>query len=211
MSDYACRYVVAKFVRNPIREEAKNIGIILQCSNLRYVGGRFEEELERISPSPSDRIVIGQYSQWVSDLLNQTTSGNSLFTERELSPEFLNKLSQFGIGSIQFTEPRGCVTSDPDQTLDELYEMLVVSDELADEATSRESRKKAQNIMICENCKWWERLSPREGLCWLVSYGLPAEMRTHESRDTQQPKVWAKHDQVRTSPDFGCNQWEKGK
>lgn len=129
MNEYACQYVVARFLSNPIREEAKNIGIILQCPHRRYVGGRFEEDLGNFPMRDADRTVITSYAEWFTTLSDTTAAGDSMFTDRELDLEFLPKLSRYTMGSIQFTEPRGCITSDPDQTLRELYEMLVMPDD----------------------------------------------------------------------------------
>jgi hypothetical protein len=132
MKEYVCHYVVVRFFRNPLRDEAKNIGIIIQCPDKRYVAGRFEERLHRISKSTADQAIMSHYANWASHLSRLTATGDSLFAERELSPDFLNHLSTSTSGGVQFSEPRGCVTAYPDQALRELYELLVRSDEPED-------------------------------------------------------------------------------
>ncbi len=61
---------------------------------------------------------------------------------------------------------------------------------------------------ICRNCRWWqEHSNGGEGFCRMD------ENMTHMSTIPVRPwapiRVWAKHDEVRTSPEFGCNQWER--
>lgn len=68
----------------------------------------------------------------------------------------------------------------------------------------------------CRNCRWWEphgHPSNNEGFCRLRGHidGHSIEYWKVQPRDldgTYAPACWAKHDEVRTHPDFGCNQWE---
>lgn len=72
---------------------------------------------------------------------------------------------------------------------------------------------------LCCNCRYWQRhghTDNREGFCRLNMSHIPhmIEFSAVETRGNgyhTHPSVWAKHDEVRTSPDFGCNQWEKSK
>lgn len=66
-------------------------------------------------------------------------------------------------------------------------------------------------MKLCKNCKWWQphHDGANEGFCRTdpnVSY------MSHIPVRQLLPSVWAKHDEVRTRPDFGCIEWErKGK
>lgn len=52
--------------------------------------------------------------------------------------------------------------------------------------------------------KGWSHL-PHEFIeCWEVQPRDCPDCGSHGG-----PSVWAKHDEVRTNPDFGCNQWER--
>ena len=64
---------------------------------------------------------------------------------------------------------------------------------------------------VCKRCRWWEEHNVFEGFCRLEVLPYMEEFAKIGPRVTGGPKVWAKHDEVRTSPDFGCNQWEKRK
>lgn len=60
---------------------------------------------------------------------------------------------------------------------------------------------------ICKNCRWWERRMKSEGVCRTdpnMAYMSGIAVRPFI------PGMWAKHDEVRTKPDFGCNQFEAG-
>ena len=66
---------------------------------------------------------------------------------------------------------------------------------------------------ICKNCKWWEEHNESEGFCRLLNLPWMEEFTEIKSREITEniiaPACWAKHDEVRTSPDFGCNQWKE--
>lgn len=71
---------------------------------------------------------------------------------------------------------------------------------------------------ICLNCRWWEQHGPienNEGFCRLMGFTNLSDEATkywqiapRDAVGPHKPACWAKHDEVRTSPDFGCNQWE---
>lgn len=67
----------------------------------------------------------------------------------------------------------------------------------------------------CRRCRWWEPHGEYEGFCRLSGCYVPSliefmkvKPRDGGLSDPGRANLWAKHDQVRTSPDFGCNQWE---
>lgn len=61
---------------------------------------------------------------------------------------------------------------------------------------------------VCRNCRWWEEHNNgSEGFCRM---DVNMEHMAHiPIRPWGPVRVWAKHDEVRTSPEFGCNQWEE--
>jgi hypothetical protein len=61
-------------------------------------------------------------------------------------------------------------------------------------------------VKRCLNCKWWESHSNgHEGFCRTDNN---VEYMAHIPVRQTLPGVWAKHDEVRTRPDFGCIEWE---
>lgn len=58
---------------------------------------------------------------------------------------------------------------------------------------------------LCGDCRWWESHGNREGFC--RTDPNMEFMGVIPVRQTL-PSVWAKHDVVRTRPDFGCIEWE---
>lgn len=67
------------------------------------------------------------------------------------------------------------------------------------------------NRKRCERCRWWEdHGNGFEGFCRLRALLYPNEFGSREEVcGIISPACWSKHDEVRTSPDFGCNQWER--
>ncbi len=59
----------------------------------------------------------------------------------------------------------------------------------------------------CATCKWWEiHSNGSEGFCRTDSN---MEYVAHIPVRRGLPGMWAKHDEVRTRPDFGCTLWEE--
>ena len=61
----------------------------------------------------------------------------------------------------------------------------------------------------CRTCRWWEEHGNpdnHEGMC---RTDPNMEYMSHIPVRQGLPGVWAKHDEVRTRPDFGCVQHER--
>lgn len=135
MPDYPCRYIIARFFRNPVREEARNFGILLQCEALNYVRAKFDGDLDRLSWHDADRTVLTSYIDHFTRIDSSHLGRGLLMPDMyqemypELNPQYLPKLAATARGNIQFTEPRGCVTDDPEKTLTELYDLLVLPED----------------------------------------------------------------------------------
>jgi hypothetical protein len=94
---------------------------------LDYVGARFDADTGRLSEFGSDQRILNSY---VSQFQQLTGShAGRLFSTPELEPSYLDRLANSHQGNVQFSEPRGCVTADPEGTLKELYGLLVQSDD----------------------------------------------------------------------------------
>lgn len=110
--EMACQYIVARFFNNPIRDEARNFAVILFCADSEFLAGKFEHNHDRIGGSAADQVVMRAYEEFLSDIA-QSAKATAFFSLK------------VRYGRIQLTEPRGCVTDNPAETLAELYELLV--------------------------------------------------------------------------------------
>lgn len=130
MSSFVCTYVVARFVPDPVRDEARNFGIVLQCIDRGFLGTKFESNLRKrfggVTDNANTKIVRAYVEQVEKDLrlFHGPAAGLPKLTE-PLHPDFLRHLWQAYTGKVQFSEPRGCVAEDPQAELGELFELLV--------------------------------------------------------------------------------------
>lgn len=102
---YKCRYYVVRYVASPIRDEAINIGVILNVEGSTNYLSRFTKDLSSLDASQTDKKIIKKYiEEWHRNL-------------RTL------KLSPFG--KLQITEARGCMTDDIESEIETLYKMFI--------------------------------------------------------------------------------------
>lgn len=117
-------YSVVRYVADPVRNEARNIGVVVLCPQLGYSKGRFNVSRSGLQPVSSR---YGFLRTILVDLEISEGSQRSLF---DLSPEFtlrrLEELHHELTNTIQFTEPMP-VPANPDQLLDEVYSDFVAS------------------------------------------------------------------------------------
>lgn len=128
MSKYACQYVIARFVSNPIRDEARNFGIVFQCPSIGYSNVRFDSNVSSYARSAVDRMVIAAYITECRQLSNRRVNLSEVLPG-VVDPKSIDLIGMVArasaSGAIQFTEPCGCVSADPDETLIELFDLLV--------------------------------------------------------------------------------------
>jgi hypothetical protein len=127
--EYSCLYVVARLVNDPLRGEARNFGVILQCLELGYVDAQFEPNLlERLAgiAAPGDVDVVQAYiADWRSMIAGFKGASIGLPLPGPLEGTFLRTLWERYSQRVQFTEPRGCATARPEEMLGELFRQLV--------------------------------------------------------------------------------------
>lgn len=129
-----CRYIVARFVPDPVRDEAINIGVVLQCTSRKFVACRFLDDfarVRRIRPdieTPLLRKFSDEFQERVirfSDIYSQPFIPEPLEHESVIEASFLDNLStQYG-NRFQFTSPRGTLATDPIQELNHLFGIFV--------------------------------------------------------------------------------------
>ena len=113
----ACKYVVARFVPDEIRDEPINVGIILHALPSKEVKHHFIESyshLKRIWPK-SD---VDALRAVVNALKGQ-------LRERIEDENYLSTMSEKFRHQLQFSDVRGVLAKDADRELTELYTRIV--------------------------------------------------------------------------------------
>ena len=96
-------------VASTIKDEAKNIGVILEDTHpLWWYGCKFLNDLSGLDASETDKKIIETYLR--------------CFAAHAI------RLKPMGLGKLQITEGRGCITETPDLELDKLFDMFVESE-----------------------------------------------------------------------------------
>jgi Protein of unknown function (DUF3037) len=111
-----CYFSVVRYVPDPIRDEAKNIGVLVVAPDASFAGSRFNLSKLHL-PAGSDRLrylrdVVGSYQR----RLPTTTVGDRDVAQRE----FLDTLHQEATNVIQFSAPNVAL-GDPRQVLEDVY------------------------------------------------------------------------------------------
>src|SRR3990170_2562319 len=135
MEKVPCFYTVFRYFQDPIRNEPRNIGVILQCQQRNYINCRFLSDLRSKLAhvaSPLDMKVIKTY---IGDFTNRfqpfTTRTAPLFRDLQpyLEQTYLSDLFKENLGKLQFSEPRGTLADDPEQELEYLFRTFVKESE----------------------------------------------------------------------------------
>ena len=130
----ACRYVIARFVPDPIRDEPINIGVILQCSSRKYASCRFLDDYRRIARL-GPNIDVSLLHDFSDDFKLRIDSFSKPY-EQPFIPEpqehqsviedaFLNELvNEYG-NRFQFTAPRPVLSDNLTAELTHLFDLFV--------------------------------------------------------------------------------------
>jgi hypothetical protein len=146
MSVSSCSYVVARFVNDPLRQEAKNFGVILQCVERGYVGVKFAANLkERLAPFADD-LDVDVVKGYIADLEGMVAGfdGRSRVlppAPAPLGPTFLTEdLHGAFDGKVQFSVARGTVSDDPAVELEALFQTFVADPNVAHDQLQEPNR-----------------------------------------------------------------------
>ena len=153
MERSACRYTVVRFVPDPIRNEARNIGVILQCPDLGYINGRFIPNLRQKLGGTADSLDLKVLKAYIGDFeerfteFSQFHSTELLFADEVnrnvLDAKYLDILSEDVLSKVQFTDPKGLFALDPEKELVQLYELFVTKKSVG-EVSRKGSKLKIQ-------------------------------------------------------------------
>lgn len=129
----ACFYSVVRYVPDQVRNEPRNIGIIVQCRGLGYINCKFMTNLRAKlggTATQTDIKIIKAYIEEFSDNFKQSallpSTGVLVQDAIEILQEnYLSNLTKQGLGKIHFTEPRGCLTDNPVKELEYFFNTFV--------------------------------------------------------------------------------------
>lgn len=121
------KYSIVRYFAEPIKNEPINVGIVLHSAVDRYVGSRFDLRRAASKLTRADRDTFKHFEEELEPIENEEIDWDSAsFENVKLSnPDFLSKLEDYIGNKIRFEAPRGCITKDPDQTLDNLFARFV--------------------------------------------------------------------------------------
>ncbi|HEV8232719.1 MAG TPA: DUF3037 domain-containing protein [Thermoanaerobaculia bacterium] len=149
MTEIPCDYVLARFVANPLRDEARNIGVILRAPTIGYAAARFLEPFAGELQRRTDEVDLAIVSEYVDALKLQLgplgKETKVLFDEAEadvFSDAYFHGLAADFAGNLQFTQPRGAVTADLDKELLKLFDFFVRPAKLVAAAARIEAEEK---------------------------------------------------------------------
>ena len=109
-----CLYTVARFIPDLVRNEAKNIGILIFSETTKEYKSKFTNNIRnRIGKAmASDIEVIREYNNYFKNLIPN-------------SKEDIVKSTSSSSGKIQFTEIKGVVTENIDKELEYLFSVFI--------------------------------------------------------------------------------------
>lgn len=150
MNKIACLYTVARYIQDPIRNEARNIGIIVQCRDAGYIDCKFLKDTRAklsTTATRSDFEIIRAYiKEFIENFKphSKFPSTKSLFPEEIgfLNESYLRNLAEKRMGKIQFTEPQGCLIDNPGQELRYLFDTFVGEEAEKEKLTKPSELKK---------------------------------------------------------------------
>jgi len=125
MADY--KYSLVRYFPDPIKDEPANVGIILHSAGEEYLGFRFDLRRAASKLSRPDRQTFKHFQEQLLPIENEDVAWpDSYFENYALADTgFLDRLADYMGTKIRFTAPRGCISDDPDMTLDNLFARLV--------------------------------------------------------------------------------------
>ncbi len=114
----SCKYLVARYIGDEVRNEPINIGIILQSQKDYTTSARFITKFDKIRTASED-------SEFLQHILGK------IYQEMQYSKEknVLDKIFKRYEGKIRFTEPRGTLAINLENEINDLYQRYVSVEE----------------------------------------------------------------------------------
>src|ERR1700737_3478106 len=113
MSKVVCNYTVVRYVPDPVRDEAKNLGVILVAEDMKWAAGRFQiPAYLRTNPTQS---------AFLDSLVERFKGNLAQKGEPDINRNELEALHRESSGVIQYRKPASALAEDPQVLLNELY------------------------------------------------------------------------------------------
>jgi hypothetical protein len=129
MSKVVCNYTVVRYVPDPVRDEAKNLGVILVAEQIKWAAGRFQiPAYLRTNPTQS---------AFLDSLVERVQGNLAQKGEPDINRNELEALHRESSGVIQYRKPASALAEDPQVLLNELYRRLVYHTVMAPERVTR--------------------------------------------------------------------------
>lgn len=152
MNKMSCRYSVIRYIPDPIKNEARNIGIIVQCKEADYINCKFLKNVHAklsTTATQADIRIIKAYIDEFDKTFNpfaKFPSTRLLSTEEidVFNKDYLSNLADQGFGKIQFTEPQGSLIDDPEKELEYLYSTYVGEEKSLQDQLIKRTRLKTE-------------------------------------------------------------------
>src|SRR5690348_14300109 len=119
-SEVLCHYALIRYVADPARGEAKNIGVLVLAPELRYAGVRLEVSRMGLQSNNRRYEVLKRLLRNYQIELSSTSQLSLWQTRGEWTPRLLNELHDDATGLIQFSIP-GVGRKEPNAWLNELF------------------------------------------------------------------------------------------
>lgn len=156
MKELACRYSVARFVPDVMRDEPFNIGIILQCPEQQHISVRFLDDFTHIVKAHPEvnKEILASFTEEMTERIREHMEGVQLeFGEVPFEepialthPQFLDYLfAEYG-ARFQFTRPRGTLATDLSEEIEDLFDLLVAAKERVIEAVEVPRRVRPEQV-----------------------------------------------------------------
>jgi hypothetical protein len=122
-----CKYSVVRYFSDPIRVEPVNIGLVVHSPLERFLA--FDFDLRRVASkiTTADKETVKNFSAQLEAIENQHVEWDQARFETipVADTRFLDTLCDYVGNKIVFEPPRGCVSADPDDLFDELFQRFV--------------------------------------------------------------------------------------
>ena len=133
--------LAVRYVHDPRNDEFLNVGVVLVCADRQFVGAKFLSQWSRISNafSGTDLPLIRKVARAFNHRCDEWMAAAEQLPIEPWSIEaFLKSVMAQDDGSIRFSAPIDGITSNPQQTLSELFSVYAGAHEDADVKEARQ-------------------------------------------------------------------------
>lgn len=151
MTEAKAKFTIIRYVPDQVRNEPKNIGVLLQVPERNYFSAKVPRKLGTLlEASESDVLLLKEYlKELLADHSFKEADQQYINTgdKAKLDPEYLNELSKRAIGKIHFAEPAGILTKDPEGDLENLFRRYVGEGSLLSPSSESPTRSRLKTSL----------------------------------------------------------------